>query len=276
MTTEDAERVTDARRELRRPVESIALPFLGSRGEALQPFQYLLSDVSSGGLGVFLPSWLANRERLWAGDRIFFHVPFRFGERILNRGYVAWQRWSAEEAGQWAGATLTSGAPLPYPLYISIDDRELRVDLGHFPSSEAMAERIIHDSVLLKRGVLIYLRHLEAVFSRVSELRGEDYQVFRTQIIGDVRRRLQHNLAYLEQFDPQITPEQMRRAPVTHLIDLDELRAAMEPELSLELFELALGTETAELYLESIKKLEHRLYLNHNAYVMIYIATLDT
>ena len=275
MVTESARAAMDARRELRRPVESIALPFLGSRGEALQPFQYLLQDVSSSGLGIFLPDWLASRERLREGDRIFFHVPFRFSERILNRGYVAWQRWSTEEGGQWAGATLTSGAPLPYPLYIALDAREIRIDLGRFETSEALAQRIIHDSVLLKRGVLIYLRHLEALFSRVSELRGDDYRLFREQIIGDVRERIQRNLAYLEPFDPQGNGAAQASETIMEDIDLDEFRAAMEPELPLELFNYALGAESTRLYLDSIKKLEHRLYLNHNAYVMLYIAGLQ-
>ncbi|MCG5538175.1 PilZ domain-containing protein [Halorhodospira sp. 9622] len=276
MVTESARAAMDARRELRRPVESIALPFLGSRGEALQPFQYLLHDVSSGGLGIFLPDWLASRERLREGDQIFFHVPFRFGERILNRGYVAWQRWSAEEGGQWAGAPRTSGTPLPYPLYIALDAREIRIDLGRFETSEALAQRIVHDSVLLKRGVLIYLRHLEALFSRVSELRGGDYRVFREEIIGDVRQRILRSVAYLEQFDPQSNDDTAQPpSPIIDAIDLDEFRAAMEPELPLELFNHALGAESTRLYLESIKKLEHRLYLNHNAYVMIYIAGLQ-
>ncbi|WP_144446060.1 PilZ domain-containing protein [Halorhodospira halophila] len=272
--TDSAPTVNDTRRELRRPVASIALPFLGSRGEALQPFQYLLSDVSSDGLGIFLPDWLANRERLWEGDRIFFHIPFRFGERVLNRGHVAWQQWSSDEGGQRVGATLTSGSPLPYPLYIAVDEREIRIDLGRFVTSEALAQRIIHDSVLLKRGVLIYLRHLEALFSRVSDLRREDYRVFREEIIGDVRQRLQHSVAYLEQFDPRIAGQPAPASPITEAIDLDEFRAAMEPELPLELFHHALGAESTSLYLESIKKLEHRLYLNHNAYVMLYIAAL--
>ncbi|MCG5547366.1 PilZ domain-containing protein [Halorhodospira halochloris] len=265
----------EARRELRHPIESITLPFLGSRGDNLQPFQYLLRDVSSSGVGVFLPSWLTNRERLRQGDPVFFHLPFFFGERrILNQGYVTWQRYSEDETGQMVGARLTSGAPLSYPLAISIDDQQIQIDLRRFKSPEALAQRIIHDSVLLKRGILIYLRHLESLFSRVSDLDRVEYGVFREQVIGDVRRRIQDNLAYLEPFDLLASDTPEFETPITDRIDLDEFRAAMEPEINLELFEFALGTETSELYLGSIKTLEHRLYLNYNAYVMIYIQAL--
>ena len=263
----------DARRELRRPVESIALPFLGSRGDDLQPFPYLLRDASSGGLGILLPSWLTGRQRLQTGETIFPHLPFGIGERSLNRGQVAWQRWSEEAEGQMVGIRLTGGTPVPYPLYLALDEQEVRIDLGRFQTSAALAERIIHDSVLLKRGILVYLRHLEALFSRVGELSREDYRIFREEVIADVRRRLQRNADYLAQYDPRLTATPQATA-ITERIDLEELRAAMEPEIHLELFELALGYETSSLYLESIKRLEHRLYLNYNAYVALYIASL--
>ena len=57
-------------------------------------------------------------------------------------------------------------------------------------------------------------------------------------------------------------------------IDLEELRRTMEPEIYIELFDLALGPETSSMYLDSIKALENRLYANYNTMVMLYIQSL--
>lgn len=274
MTAQEMHQETP-RRELRSTIESVVLPFLGSRGEDLQPFQYLLKDISKTGLGVVLPQWLLSRERLHPGDLIYFHVPFLLQGQLLNQGKVAWQRWSEEDGGQLAGVSLEGRAVANYPIQISLDAGELQIDLGRFNSIDNLTWQIVHDSALLKRGILIYLRHLEAFFSRVAGFNREDYRVFRETIIADVRNRVQQNYNYLTQLEAELAEGMSNNAEVMEKIDIDELRRIMEPELYIELFDLALGPETSSMYLDSIKALESRLYANYNSMVMLYIQSLE-
>ena len=73
----------ESRRETRLPIESIVLPFLGSRELDFQPFEYLLQDVSPGGVKISIPSWVQGRESINRGERVNLHVPFEVKGKVL-------------------------------------------------------------------------------------------------------------------------------------------------------------------------------------------------
>lgn len=263
-----------ARREERIVIDSVVLPFLGSRGGDHQPFQYLLRDVSAGGVQVALPQWVASRERLRQGESINFHLPFMLDERVLDAGEVAWERWDQEEETQFVGAALNRIAPVYYPIYLRISSQQVNIDLQQFDTAGELFGRVLKDSLLLKRGILIYLKHLTAYFSRVGGMSEEDWELFRESVLEDVRSRVESNAARLSQWCAQCLEDSPVDDHAVTMLDMEELRQAMEPELYLDLFRSALGNATAHLYLEAIKELEKRLFANHNTLVMLYIRAL--
>ena len=251
-------------------IESVILPFMGSRVSDFQPFQYLLRDMSKGGVGLGIPRWLSSRERLNLGDEINLHVPFSMDGAILAIGEVVREFWDKENEEQVIGIRLTRSSPDTYGVFFEASSRDISFDLGQ-DGLEGMLTRVIKDSVLLKRGILIYLRHLASYFSRLGEYSPEEYELFRETIIGDVRDRVGTHLAYLEALHRNCCDVSVKSF---ERIDLEELRMAMEPELYLDLFRAALGDDTASLFLHAVKELEGKLFSNYNTVVMLYIGTL--
>lgn len=257
------------RQEQRIDVCSVVLPFLGTRVADHQPFQYLLQDVSPGGIRIALPNWVMSREFLRSEDLIDFHVPFEMGGHVLSIGKIAWLRWDEEHEAQLVGASLTRSAPAFYPVYLEVENRGVTLNLTDFQSAGNILVKIVKDAVLLKRGLLIYLRHLEAFFSRVGGFSSEEYKEFQAQILEDVRAKVSRNAAWLEAL-----LERVRVKPEVHDLDMEELRAAMEPEIYLDIFRFALGSQTTRLYMEAMKELEKKSYAAYNAIVMLYINSL--
>ena len=160
----------DKRQEKRIDICSVVLPFLGTRVSDHQPFQYLLQDVSPGGICIALPRWVMSREVLQVDDLIDFHVPFLMGTHVLSIGKITWQRWDKEFDQQVLGASLTRSAPAFYPVYLEVETRGVTLNLTDFRDEGDILAKAVKDAVLLKRGLLIYLGHLEAFFSRVGGL----------------------------------------------------------------------------------------------------------
>ena len=265
---------TDQRREARLDVSSVVLPFLGSRVEDYQPFQYLLKDVSPGGACISLPSWLTSRERLNRGDAVNFHVPFLLDGKILNTGAVAWERWSEEEDAQFVGASLVKSTVAEYPVYISLAAGRIDIDLGEFTGLEDLLAMVARDSALLKKGVLIYLKHLVTYFSRASGMTREDYAFFREAILEDVLAKVAMNAKRLGALYDQVRQAGSDREAVVAALDMEEIRAAIEPELYVDMLQAAMGEKMVRLYLQAIKDLEKKLYSNYNTLVLLYIQTL--
>ncbi|MDO9632070.1 MAG: PilZ domain-containing protein [Humidesulfovibrio sp.] len=259
------------RRAKRLDVESVVLPFLGSRAEDYQTFEYLLQDVSMKGVGIAIPRWVVARENLRLGERLHLHLPFELGGRMLHSGIVTWERWDEEQECQMAGVVLDSYAPALYPVFVSVDTREVAIDLEGFSGLEHILSRVLKDSLLLKRGILVYLKHLTAFFSRVCDLDREEYILFREVVIEDVRARVLANAERLSALQPRPGEEV---ALAVDRLDLSELREAMEPELYVDMFRGALGDETVALFLKAIKELERKLLSNYNTCVLLYINAL--
>lgn len=259
------------RREKRLDVESVVLPFLGSRADDYQTFEYLLEDVSPGGVGLTLPRWLSSRELLRQDQRVHLHLPFELGGRLLQSGTVTWARWSEEQEAQLAGVVLDTAAPTLYPVFVSMDTRQISIDLAGFSGLDHILGRVLKDSVLLKRGILVYLRHLTAYFSRVCDLEREEYALFRESIISEVRQNVQ---AHQEVLSGLLLQAEDNGELALQRLDLDELRRAMDPELYIDMFSAALGDETVGLFLRAVKELERKLLSNYNTCVLLYINSL--
>lgn len=259
------------RREKRLDVESVVLPFLGSRAEDYQTFEYLLQDVSPGGVGLSLPRWLASRELLREGQRVHLHLPFELGGKLLQSGTVNWTRWDEEQEAQLAGVMLDATAPAAYPVFVSMDTRLIAIDLQGFHGLEHILGRVLKDCVLLKRGILVYLKHLTAYFSRVCDLEREDYTLFREAVMGEVRQNVQ---AHMDSLSALMRQAEENGELALERLDLDELRRAMDPELYIDMFSAALGDETVGLFLKAVKELERKLLSNYNTCVLLYINSL--
>jgi len=264
----------ESRRETRLPIESIVLPFFGSRELDFQPFEYLIQDVSPGGVKISIPNWVQGRESINRGERINLHVPFDVKGKVLYSGPVAWEKADEDGQGQIFGIQMDQGKPLSYPIYFSVESHHVSIDFRLFKTQTSLLTRLTKDIYLLKRGCVIYLNHLSAVFSRLSDISKEEYEVFRDIVFNDIIHRTRVNAEYLEKFHKLMMLSVGSFKDACALIDLSELRQAVEPEIYIEIFKNIYQDTFAMQYLYAIKNLENKLYISYNTLVMIYCSSL--
>ncbi|EFI33046.1 conserved hypothetical protein [Desulfonatronospira thiodismutans ASO3-1] len=264
----------EQRTEERLPLEMAILPFLGSREEDYQPFQYIIQDFSQNGVRIAIPSWLQSREKLYRGDRVNLHLPYKFQGQSRNQGSVAWETWEDQAAAQVCGVALDKSFPETYPVFISLETRELVIGLENFEDEASLLLLVLKDIAMLKRGMLIYLEHLATYFTRVSEFSREEYALFRRMIINDIKTGMQKNHDYLSSLYSKALSLHSRNQDIMEILDIDELRQSVQSEIYVDLFSSVLSIETINMYLMALKTLEKKSYNNYNTLVMLYLNSL--
>jgi len=79
----------ERRREIRTPLTMITLPFVATREEDHQPFEYVLQDLSPSGARFAIPNWAANRDRLQVDDIVRLHLPLRSSSWASLRSVIS-------------------------------------------------------------------------------------------------------------------------------------------------------------------------------------------
>ena len=263
----------EKRAEERLQLKSPVLPLLGSRQKDFQPFQYLVENVSSNGVQITIPSWVQRRENLYKGDAVNLHLPYQLHGQSKNQGVIAWESWDQQVQIQSCGVSLNRNFPENYPVYISLHNREAVVNLSVLKSVVNILRKVLKDSVLLKRGMLIYMEHLVAYLTRVSRFSKREYADFREYIIKDIQSGLKENLAYLQEvYESALHVESEKE--ILDRLDIDDIRKKMEPELYLDLFGSVLDSEIIQCYLVALKNLEKKGFNNYNTLVVLYVNNL--
>lgn len=255
-------------------MDSLVLPFLGSRESDQQSFQYLIEDTSPHGARITLPNWVISRERLHIGEEINLHVPFLLDRETFDQGTVVWSKWEESLQAQVCGLRLKR-ASLPFqPIYFDISGNRFTLDLQHFKTQKGLVIRVIKDSYLLKKGVSIYLGHLIPYFSRVGDYPRKDFQALKTVFLADLQKQVLDHQKRLEQLFHQARQQELAGEENLASLDLEELRGISESELSMDLLEATFTSPLAIQQVTAIKTLEKRLYGNHNTLVMLYLRSL--
>jgi len=251
----------EKRKEQRIIIDVINLPFLGSKEEDHLCFQYLLVDVNRSGVRIVIPKWVVNRELIRKGDIINFHIPFEVEKNFYDQGIIVWSQWDDTIQSEVYGVSVENSKSLPYP--------EPRV------TSENIVVKLLKDSMLLKKGVHIYLGHLIPLFSRITKYSQSEYPQLKTVFLEDVRGRISEHHLNLQDLYEKSIKEINTTSDIPKLIDLEELRAIIESEIYVEIFNITFSDEHIKPYLNAIKKLENRLYSNYNIIVMLYVNALS-
>lgn len=266
--------VENRRREQRFEIDAIILPFLGSREVDHLCFQYIPLDISAHGLKIAIPRWLVSRERLQGNDIINLHAPFRMNDCAGGRGKVVWSRWDESLQAQVCGVFIEKTAPLHSDVFISLDMTGVIVSLPASLSEEDLILKIFKDSVLLKKGVLIYLNHLIPYFSRITLYPAKEYPMLKEFVLDDVKKRIKENIEKLKSLHETTKKGLETGTKISVFLNLEELRSIIESEISLDLLMFTFETETILPFLSAIKELEKKQYSNYNNLVMLYIKSL--
>ncbi len=264
----------DSREQKRFGIESITLPFIGSRDKDNLCFEYLLIDISFNGVQIVIPKWVVNRELLKKDDVIAFHIPFQIDKKLFNKGKIVWARWDESLQAHVYGAQLTKQPGMLPSVFISLQSNTISIDLQSFASIEKILIKVIKDSYLLKKGVIVYLNHLVPYFLRITKYPAKDYAMLKEMVLDDVINNVTKHKCELESLYDKIENNIKFESEFHKVIDLEELRVQFESEINLDLFRQTFESEQANYYLMAIKELENKLYHNYNTVVMVYIKTM--
>jgi len=264
----------ERRRDGRFDIGSINLPFLGTREEDHSCFQYIVIDISRGGIKFVVPNWVVNRTKIQKNDVINFHLPLHIKDNYYNQSVILWTKWDEASQGELCGARLSSMEQPQYPAFISIEPSSISVNFNYFETDSNVLLNVIKDAAFLKRGVDIYLEHLITFFSRISGYPQEEYPQLKESLLIDIHKRVKEHCAELEALYEKIKDKTIPQSETAKYIDLEELRPIIESEIYIELFKIAFSNESVMSYLNAIKNLEKRLYSNYNTVVLLYIHSL--
>ncbi len=261
--------------ETRTPIESIIMPFLGSRVADSSPFQYLIQDLSPHGGRILLPKWVLKRENLRVGDQINFHLPFIFDGEAFAAGKIVWSRYDEEFDAPAFGVRIDARAPAYYPVTISMENLGVGIDLAGFKTSANLLARVFKDSILLKKGILIYLKHLKPLACRIVGADVSEMEEVRSFFFDDTAQYVHRNIKTLELAQESLLEASCSGENMGVCLDLEQLRAAMEPEIITDVWNAAFGQKIMAQYISAINHLEHRLFYNYNTIVMVYISGMS-
>jgi hypothetical protein len=252
----------DQRKEARKVIDTISLPFLGSKEEDHLCFEYMLVDLSKNGLRIAIPKWVVNREQIKKDDTVNFHLPYEIDKIFYDQGKVVWTKWDDSMEAQVCGVSIENSKPIPYP----------------YPEPSSQKEntltRLIKDSMLLKKGVYIYLGHIIPYFSRITDYSRQEYPQLKAVFLEDVRSKVGEHCTELEKIFTKLKNKMLSVSEISKFIDLEGLRSIIESEIYLEVFKITFSDEHIMPYLNAIKKLEDKLYFNYNIIVMLYVNSL--
>lgn len=252
----------ERRREVRKSIDSINLPFLGSKEEDHLCFEYLLIDLSKNGLRIAIPKWVVNRDQIKKCDVINFHLPYEVDNIFYDQGKVVRIEWDDTIEAQVCGVSIESSKSIPYPYSSSV------------MQNENTLINLMKDMVLLKKGVYIYLSHLIPYFSRVTKYSRQEYPQLKTFFLDDVRNKVREHHMELENTFIKLKNDMTSALEISKFVDLERLRSTVESEIYVEIFRITFSDEHIMPYLNAIKKLENRLYYNYNIIVMLYVNSL--
>jgi len=257
---------TADRAEPRMVVDTGGISFVGTREDLSDIFEYVLRDVSGGGVGLFLRDGAPGIEHVLPGERVNFHLPFKVNEAFQDLGVIRWRRRSAEDDGWDCGASLEGRIPLYYAVYVDFDEGRMDFRSGT-PGLKRLHDILmilVKDAWLLKRGIAVYFDHLAPYFRRLGKGRAQNEG---REFADAMREQIAENVRRLDALRERVTDPEIRYHPENW--GLEEFRVAVTPELKPEEFYERFRTTAVLPYLQSIKRLEYRLYTNFNTAVLL-------
>ena len=266
----------EQRLEIRIPLDTISLPFLGFHEQGGFAFQFFLMDASPNGLQVNIPEWVTAWNRLDEGDEVLFSLPLTAGGKLLHQGHIRWTRHARETRETRYGAILTPplvrNAPTAFVMTRQGEITFQGPDDTH--TLKDFCAATLKDAALLKKGILIYLDHLMPYFSRLTE-NPDEYPELRGILFSELRREIELGARTLKDLAERVAAAPDFLAGFADYYDLETLRRLLEPTLPVQILRSAFEKERILAYLEEVHRLELRSFVSYNVLVLAQTMLLE-
>lgn len=273
-------------------LDTFRFPFLGAREDG-EVFEYLLLDVNQEIAQIAIYKWMVNFTLLNISETVHLFIPnhlnttYEFSNNIS--GTVSSMRREEDDQAHFYEIRLDTEKA---SVFVSQFNNLMTGFFSEF-SLLQMLVKLIKDSLILKEGILIYLKHLAPYFSRIVNYSPSEYQVLEEFIFNDITNKIKKNTDSLNTlYDFVKVVKNLNDVPI--VLNLEFLRENMESEINIDLFLFAFANlDTSDdfmallkeskyqtklkfdyyyiNYLIAIKELENRLYSNYNKIVLIYM-----
>lgn len=269
-------------------VEFLKFPFIGTLEDG-EPFEYLLIALHADFIEIAILEWFVNRTRLYTGSHVDLYIPEFLGRESQSLCSAGGIVGSIENNDEIRGKVCRIFLSKTIPFNANRGIYSFDAYISQLPIQISLIDLLvflIKDSMLLKQGVVIYLRHLIAYFSRIVNYSYHDYAKLQKYFLSDIEKHVEDNESRLEKLYFLIKDKlnQVEKIPI--YIDLEQIRGALESEISSPLFNVVFAqqlnserkesfltqtTDAFTIYIQAIKNLEKRLYLNYNQIVIAYL-----
>ncbi len=267
---------------------TFSFPYLGSLEDG-EPFQYLLLSIDDEFAKIAVLEWLVNRVKLNKDMKVELYIPEKLTTEYRFRnnasGIVISTEHNPELKGEVYKIALNK-LPLGKISEHKANPKEIQIHNNTLPE---LLKSLIKDSTILKNGVRIYLKHLIPYFSRIVHFSRDEYLLIEKFFLHDLEKRIKTNESKLQTVYENLQSNLKNTEEIPILINLEELREALESEISVPVFNIIfseqkriviaeqfklLSEDTFTMYVNAIKNLEMRLYSNYNQIVIIYMKSL--
>lgn len=271
-------------------------PFLGTRMNG-ESFEYLLMEISLNTAVIAIFPWMLNRVALDLNEKVDLFIPSELSLEYHYKQYSPSVITSHKNEGQnhYYEVNFSNGAPLTGSEKWSFEKFVFDIP-AKLPLHE-MLIRLVKDSLILKQGILVYLKHLSPYFSRIVDYPQKDYASLQKFLFQDTSQFILENEKKLNILYKSLKETLKNTNDISIMLNLEEFREYIESEISMDLFLLSFYksidnqklfdslNNTHDLniddpnykyvsYIVSIKELEKRLYANYNQIVLIYIKSI--
>lgn len=274
------------------PTDSLRFPFLGSL-ETGEVFEYLLLSIDIEFAEIAIFQWFVNRIQLHIGEKTDLYLPYLLSTEYKLRGnisgHVVAAKHMEEIQGEIYQVSLSKQETNSFAHYYSLE--QFTKQLPTTLSLMDLLRHLIRDSMLVKAGIGVYLKHLIPYFSRITNYSYHEYNKLKTYFLHDVAMHITRKEAKLEKLYEIAKQKISKTEEIPIYIDLEDLRETLESEISLSVFNVVFSMEKefganelfltdhpqsgVLMYIHAIKSLEKRLYSNYNHIVIIYLKSLQ-
>lgn len=239
-------------------------------------FQYMLLKLQRHSALIALPEWMIYRTAITQGDRIDLYLASYFSVNAFedySSGTVTVLETKHSHYGTLCCIEFDS--PLNFD--------EVPQDASFNELVKLLSGRL-KDSLFLKCGIEIFIKHLGPFFSRISTLTFEKYSDIKTFLFNDILHQIEKKIIGLELLHKQANNQISDIASLVETLDLEFYRDMVQSEIVFMLFDLVFSegskeniirrgaspSKSCHAYLEAIKLLEQKLYSNFNAVAQLY------
>lgn len=257
-------------------LHDIKFPLLGS-SENGETFEYILWAINQESIDIAILNWLVKRAKLHSGEKVNLYIPQFLSKQLhfKNRGF---------------GSVMSERSPIEANgvIYqISVDQLKSEYAHDELRTSDKLTDllmQLIKDSMILKQGIEVYIKHIIPYFSRIVDYTNKEYDQIKKHVLLDVERHVKNNVALLKEIYQTLQNELTKSEEIPIYIDLEKVREIFESEISKDLFNIIFSKNDTfygennyefSMYINAIKNLETRLYSNYNEIVFLYLKSLS-